>query len=77
MHPRVVALVVLLLAGVAAGFVAGVFTLTLGSALIWGGIVLLTLAILARFEEWAGIVGPLLGWVYTIAVVVFLVRLIF
>jgi hypothetical protein len=67
-----------LFAGVlVAGFALGLFSLTLGSFLIWGAIIGVWLAVLARFYEWPNFVGPLYGWAWTIALVVFLVGVIF
>jgi hypothetical protein len=76
MHPRIALLVVLLVGGVIAGLAGGLFSFTLGSFLIWGALLGVALAVLSNFYAWPNIVGPLYGWAYLIALVVFLVMLV-
>ena len=67
---------ILLLGILVAGFASDIFTLTLGSALIWGAILGVWLAVLSRFYAWPNIVGPIYGWAWTVALIVFLIQLI-
>ena len=57
-------------------FAFGIIDVTFGGLLIAGAILLLALALLSRVAEWPNLAGPLLGWAYTIAVVVFLILLL-
>lgn len=57
-------------------FAFGIIDVTFGGLLIAGAILLLALALLSRVAEWPNLAGPLLGWAYTIAVVIFLVLLL-
>lgn len=65
-----------LVAVVVAGLIAGVFTFSLGSILIWTALLLIALATMSKVWIWPNAVGPLLGWAWMIALIVFIVQLI-
>ncbi len=49
-------------------FATGLLTFAFGGILIAGAILLVAVALLSKVAEWPNLVGPILGWVYTIAV---------